>query len=214
MSSQASTMREIDLTLARALRRVRALAQTVNQQKIVVRAHPRTRIPGPNTYKRMSTGQLAMAALAGAALYDWSRQEQDIFETELENRGLDESLDIWRDDSYDLAGDDEGIALERFDQLSQSLSVLTVNGLENLASAVDEVILGGDGRVPGALPPAEVIEDMQVTGADPDAIAAYEAGVGTSSMSPSDEIEMQGLQPPTREHVTALAPTVEQELTF
>ncbi len=43
----------------------------------------------------------------------------------------------------------------------------------------DEVILGGDGRVPGALPPSEVIEDMQITNADPEAIAAYEAGAGT-----------------------------------
>ncbi|MCQ4624929.1 hypothetical protein KBX18_05040 [Corynebacterium sp. CCUG 69979] len=55
----------------------------------------------------------------------------------------------------------------------------------------DEVILGGDGRVPGALPPSEVIEDMQITNADPEAIAAYEAGAGTSTVSPSDALEQQ-----------------------
>lgn len=201
-TNNAHTMREIDLTLARTLKRVRALARAVNNRELAVRAHPRTRTPGPNTYKRMTTGQLATAALAGAAIYHWSQQEEGFFEAELATRGLDESLAMWRDDAHELPTDETGIATPRFDHTADSLAVLTTTGLDNLASAVDEVILGGDGRVPGALPPVEVIEDMQLTGADPDAIVAYETGVGASVVSPTEHIDAQGTTP-TAPEVTA-----------
>lgn len=214
MSAQVSTMREIDLTLARTLRRARELARAVKEDRIAVRAQPRTRIPGPNTYKRMSTGQLAMAALAGMALYDWSRQEQDFFATELENRGHTEALDTWRDETHDLPVDEHGLDTQRFDHLSRSLSVLTITSLENMAGAVDEVILGGDGRVPGALPPAEVIDDMQLTGADPDAIVAYEAGVGASALSPNELLEAQGDQLASPEAAVINLPQSTHEFTL
>ena len=71
------------------------------------------------------------------------------------------------------------------------MTLLTSNGLDNLAGAVDEVILGGDGRVPTALSPAEVTEDLHLAGMDDEAIAAFEEGVGTSTVSPSDEIDSQ-----------------------
>lgn len=193
-NTQAHTMREIDLTLARALRKARTVARAVQQKQVAVRAHPRTRTPGPNTYKRMSAGQLAAAFLAGEAVYRWSQQEQGFFRDELHNRGFDESLETWQDEQYEPSHRDEGIDTPRFDHSVASLAVLTTAGLDNLANAIDEVILGGDGRVPGALPPAEVIEDMQITNADPDAIVAYETGVGTSPISPADLLDEQAPQ--------------------
>ncbi|MHA2788324.1 hypothetical protein ACXZ66_04115 [Corynebacterium sp. S7] len=194
MSSKANiapTMRQIDLTLARALIRAREIARRVEQQEIPVRTKERTRTPGPHTYKRMSVGELSMAALGGVAVYHWSQQEQGFFESELNNRGFDESLATWRDPNHDLPIEEEALATDRFDHLSETVSVVTPSSLDGMAAAVDEVVLGGDGRVPGALPPVEVIEDMQITGADADAIAAYEIGVGTSAVSPSEQIDAQ-----------------------
>lgn len=190
-NTRAHTLREIDLTLARALKQARAVARAVEQKQVAARAYPRTRTPGPNSYKRMSAGELAAAFLAGEALYRWSHQEQGFFHDELHNRGFEESLATSQDEQYEPANDDDRIDTPRFDHTVASLAVLTTAGLENLADSIDEVILGGDGRVPGALPPAEVIEDMQITNADPEAIAAYEAGVGTSTVSPSDALEQQ-----------------------
>lgn len=213
-TNNAHTMREIDLTLARTLKRVRALARAVNNRELAVRAHPRTRTPGPNTYKRMTTGQLAAAALAGAAIYDWSQQEEGFFEAELATRGLDESLATWRDDAHELPADEAGVETPRFDHAADSLAVLTTTGLDNLAGAVDEVILGGDGRVPGALPPVEVIEDMQLTGADPDAIAAYEAGVGASVISPNELIEAQDSPLSAPEATAVNVPESTEDLTL
>lgn len=187
----APTMREIDLTLARALRKARTIARAVEQKHIAVRAHPRTRTPGPNTFKRMSAGQLAAAFLAGEAVYRWSKQEQGFFRDELHNRGFDESLATWQDEQYNPDAHKEGIDTPHFDHTLGAMTVLTTAGLDNLANSIDDVILGGDGRVPGALPPSEVIEDMQITNAEPDAIAAYEAGVGASPVSPSDLIDQQ-----------------------
>lgn len=199
MDTQAHTMRQIDITLARALRQARAVARAVEQKRVAVRAHPRTRTPGPNTYKRMSAGQLAAAFLAGEAIYRWSQQEQGFFRDELRDRGFDESLETWQNEHHDIANEDEGIETPRFDHALGSMAVLTSAGLDNLANAIDEVILGGDGRVPGALPPSEVVEDMQLTGADPDAIVAYEAGVGVSPISPTDLLEQQSPQVETAE---------------
>lgn len=213
-TNNAHTMREIDLTLARTLKRVRALARAVNNRELAVRAHPRTRTPGPNTYKRMTTGQLATAALAGAAIYHWNQQEEGFFEAELATRGLDESLATWRDDAHELPTDETGIETPRFDHTADSMAVLTTTGMDNLASAVDEVILGGDGRVPGALPPAEVIEDMQLTGADPDAIVAYEQGVGASVMSPTDMLDDQAAAPDLAAPAVDNVPVTEEGLSL
>lgn len=187
-----ATIREIDLTVARTLKKVRELEARVATQRITVRAYPRTRVPGPLTYARMSTGQLAMAALAGAAIYQWSQQEQDFFEGGLESRGFDQALSAWKgnDPVSEIEGE-KALDTPRFDQLASQLTLLTSNGLDNLAGAVDEVILGGDGRVPTALSPAEVTEDLHLAGMDDEAIAAFEEGVGTSTVSPSEEIDSQ-----------------------
>lgn len=221
MSKKAHTMREIDNTLARALKRARDLERRVEREEIAVRRRERTRTLGPNTYKRMSAGELAMAALGGAVLYHWSQQEQGFFEAELNDRGFEQSLATWQDPEYKLPSGlsalrdgDTPLETERFDQLSESTSVLTPHSLDNMAAAIDEVVLGGDGRVPGALPQAEVIEDMQITGADPDAIAAYEAGAGTSMVSPSESIEVQGPQATSEEMFVSNEQTSDRDLTL
>ncbi|WP_147291514.1 hypothetical protein [Corynebacterium senegalense] len=191
------TAREVDLTLARALRRARALARAVENGQVAARPAHRTRTPGPNSYKRMTAGQLVTAALGGAVLYAWSKQEEQTFERELANRGFEESLARWREDATVTDDDAGSLATDRFDQAFDRLSVVTVGSLETLAVALDEVLLGNDGRVDGALPASEVIEDMQITGAHPDAVAAYEQGVGVSPVSPTDALTEQGPLEPT-----------------
>lgn len=187
------TMREIDLILARTLKKVRQLEARVATQRIAVRTYPRTRTPGPLTYARMSTGQLAMAALAGTAIYHWSEKEQSFFEKELQSRGLSEALKVWQGNEPSTELKNTTIPeTPRFDALIDRITVLTSNGLDNLAGAVDEVILGGDGRVRTALSPAEVIEDMHLAGMNPEIIAAFEEGVGTSTVSLTEEIGAQG----------------------
>lgn len=206
MSPRHTTMCEIDLTLARTLKKVRELEARVATQRITVRAHPRTRVPGPLTYARMSTGQLAMAALAGAAIYHWSQQEQQFFEDELLSRGFDQALATWKgNDTAEVIDGETAVETPRFDQLASRITILTSNGLDNLAGAVDEVILGGDGRIPTALSPAETIEDMHLAGMDGEAIAAFEEGVGTSTISPTDEIDAQTAPGLVQEEDAALA---------
>ena len=208
------TAREVDLTLARALRRARALARAVENGQVAARPAHRTRTPGPNSYKRMTAGQLVTAALGGAVLYAWSKQEEQTFERELANRGFEESLASWREDATVTDNDAGSLATDRFDQAFDRLSVVTVGSLETLAVALDEVLLGNDGRVDGALPASEVIEDMQITGAHPDAVAAYEEGVGVSAVSPTDQLVEQGHQPAVATAGVSNVPAREDDLTL
>lgn len=210
----APTMREIDITLARALRQAQGLAAAVRAEQLAAVPRQRSRTPGPNTYKRMSTGQLATAALAGMVIYGWSRQEEDIFTAELNNRGLGESLAVFQDPDYEPPANEAGID-NNFADHADALRVLTIDGLDSLAGAIDEVILGGDGRVPGALPPAEVIDDLAVMGADPEAIAAYDQAVGAGYTSPTDTVVQQAAnQPATAYEQTTTVPEQQQGLTL
>lgn len=187
--------RQIDLTLARTLQRLRDLHDRITHHHIAVRVPPRTRTPGPNTYAHMSTGHLAVAALAGAAIYHWSQQEQQFFDNELAARGFDESLAAWHGQTLSPTEVDEHTPTPRFDTTVETLRVITAASLDTLAEAIDEVILGDDGRIPGALSPAEVVEDMSITGMETDAIAAYETGVGTSTASLTDAAAAQQAAP-------------------
>ena len=220
MPTNTMSTREVDLILARVLRKVRALENAARAGRIRTRAHQRSRTFGPHTYKRLSAGQLAMAALAGTTLYAWTRQEENFFTDELANRGFDNALHAWKNPEHEpavdtiAAMDETAVDTERFDRATDLLSSLSIATLENLAQAVDEVILGNDNRVEGALPPAEVIEDMQITGADPEAIDAFATAVGTSPVSPTYILQSQQPQPNTYTHTPTNIPARENNLTL
>lgn len=188
--SYRPTVREIDKTLTRVLRRVRAL-----EREVPHRLRPPTRPLGPNSFRRTSAGHLVTAALAGLAVGRWSQglnlPEERFFEAELERRGLEKSLATWRGE--DTAEDSDTILLgtDHFDQHADHTTVITVNSLAGMASALDRVFLGGDGHEPSALSPAELIEDMQAVGMHPDAVAAYGSGIGASEVSITDELAHQ-----------------------
>lgn len=201
-SHSYSTMQEIDQTLARILRRVRQMEARVANDQIAVRVYPRTRIPGPLSYARMSTGRLAMSAFAGAAVYHWSCQEQNTFKQELQSRGFKKSLDTWHGEA--VAGEG-GLATPRFDFLAEHIVWLTNNTLDNLAGAIDEVIVSGDSHVLMALSPSELIDDMRLAGMDTEAIMAFEEGVGTSTVSPTEQIDIQIATYTTKQEDSTLA---------
>lgn len=168
-----------------------------------VRLQPRTRPYGPHSYAHMTTGQLVGAALTGVALHDWlndkDHPEQRFFEEDLERRGFTESLNAWNNDeddtthSFDNTTADMSKAETRMDNLGE----LTVQALENIEGAIDEVFFGDDGRTPGALSPAEVIEDMESAGVSQDVIEAYQTGVGNSDISLSEDLAERNLSPQT-----------------
>lgn len=181
------TVREIDKTLARVLRRVRAL-----EREVPHRLRPPTRPLGPNSFRRSSAGQLATAALVGLAVGRWSQglnlPEEHFFEDELERRGFEKSLATWRGE--DTAEDSDTVLLgtDRFDQHADRVSALTRNGLDGMALALDQVFLGGDEHMSGALTPAELTEDMQAVGMHPEAVEAFEIGVGAFDISITGEL--------------------------
>ncbi|MCQ9334498.1 hypothetical protein NQ042_10520 [Corynebacterium phoceense] len=141
-----------------------------------------------------------MAALAGVAMYSWGKREQDFFTHELDRRGLDESRNAWLNTDYEVPSDEPGLDTPRFDSFSDAQTVLTVGSLDTLAAAIDDVIVGDDGRVPGALPSVEVLEDLHLTGASPEAIEAFEEGTEISDISPSDLLETQPTKEPSLEY--------------
>lgn len=181
------TVPEIDRTLARVLRRIRVL-----EREVPHRLQPPTRPFGPNSFRRSSAGNLVTAALVGLAVGRWSQglnlPEERFFEEELERRGFDKSLATWRGEESEEEDDTVLLGTDHFDQHADHASVLTMNGLDSMASAFDRALLGGDAHEAGALSPAEVIEDMQAAGMHPDAIEAYESGVGASEDSITKEL--------------------------
>lgn len=130
------------------------------------RLRPHTRPFGPNSFRRSRAGHLANSALVGLAVGRWSQglnlPQERFFEDELERRGFEQTLAIWRGD--DAAEDAETVlvGIGRFDQHTDRASALTVDGLAGVVSTLDQVFLGGDRLESGALSPAEVIEDMPV----------------------------------------------------
>ena len=70
--------------------------------------------------------------------------------------------------------------------------------MERLGKTITATAGDDDAHEVTALSPAEVIDDLEAQGADPEAIEAYALAVGDSDVSPSDELVAQ-LQQETNE---------------
>lgn len=104
---------------------------------------------------------------------------------------MTESWVAWDNDAATVSD----TPLGEFETRLSQLGTLTHHSLDNLCEALDRVAFGDDGRTPGALSPAEVIEDMEATGMPEEAIDAYAAAVGTSDTSLSQDLAVQGESP-------------------
>ena len=56
-----------------------------------------------------------------------------------------------------------------------------------------------------ALSPSELIDDMRLAGMDTEAIMAFEEGVGTSTVSPTEQIDIQIATYTTKQEDSTLA---------
>lgn len=192
MTKKNLSLQQVDVTMAKVLHTLRQIRRHIEAGKLKTAPVHRTRTPGPLSYQRMSLGQLATAALAGAVLYHWSAQEQDVFDQEMQDRGLLESMKAWHTDAPDPGFDSLGaLAMPRFDALATRLRAVTATSIQHLAGAIDEVLQENHYPPLKALSPAELLEDMHLAGMDPEAIEAFEKGVGSSIVSPNDEIRTQ-----------------------
>lgn len=189
MTPTRSSRSEIDRSLARALRLIRQAAGSSRRHTL----RQSTRAAGPATYRHLTPGQLASAALAGLVVGQWAEREgaDRFFVAELQRRGMTESWVAWDNDAATVSD----TPLGEFETRLSQLGTLTHHSLDNLCEALDRVAFGDDGRTPGALSPAEVIEDMEATGMPEEAIDAYAAAVGTSATSLSQDLAVQGESP-------------------
>lgn len=189
MTPTRSSRSEIDRSLARALRLIRQAAASSRRHTL---RRP-TRAAGPATYRHLTPGQLASAALAGLVVGQWAEREgaDRFFVAELQRRDMTESWAAWDNDAATVSD----TPLGEFETRLSQLGTLTHHSLDNLCQALDKVAFGDDGRTPGALSPAEVIEDMEATGMPEEAIDAYAAAVGASDTSLSQDLAVQGESP-------------------
>lgn len=189
MTPTRSSRSEIDRSLARALRLIRQAAASSRRHTL---RRP-TRAAGPATYRHLTPGQLASAALAGLVVGQWAEREgaDRFFVAELQRRDMTESWAAWDNDSANVSD----TPLGEFETRLSQLGTLTHHSLDNLCEALDKIAFGDDGRTPGALSPAEVIEDMEATGMPAEAIDAYGAAVGASDTSLSQDLAVQGESP-------------------
>ncbi|PLW00139.1 hypothetical protein BRL53_05240 [Corynebacterium ulcerans] len=169
---------EIDRTLARILQKIRRLDKAIPH-----RLPMRTRPFGPATFAHMTAGQLAGAALMGVSILGWSNNKQTIekkfFEEELQRRDFSESLNTWR--GSERSTNQVFTDLRHAETKLDSMATMAVHHLEQFEQAVDDVIFGDDGRLRGALTPAEVLSDLEAVGAPDEAIDAFANGVGPSN---------------------------------
>lgn len=204
MTPTRSSRAEIDRSLARALRLIRQAAVSTRRHTL----REPTRSAGPATYRHLTPGELATAAFAGLVIGQWASREgaDNFFVAELQRRGLTESWTTWDNDSAVVSETDLG----EFETRLSQLGTLTSYSLDNLCESLDKVVFGDDGKVHGALSPAEVIEDMEATGTAREAIDAYAAAVGTSETSLSEDLAVQVESPQSLNAVELPAESLEE----
>lgn len=169
----------VDASTARTIRNLR---RALHAER-VRRFPPRTIQPGPNALTRMAGGALAVEGCR--ALIEENEQSRTWVIDDFNRRGMAESAAAIADSFEDnMAFADEDGHDFRFSARDGELSRYSVERLGKDISAV----AGDDAREVTALSPAEVIEDLEAQGADPEAIDSYALAVGDSDISPSDQL--------------------------
>jgi len=138
----------------------------------------------------------ALAVEGCRALIEENEQSRNWVIDDFTRRGMAESAAAIGD-SFDenLAFTDEDGQDLRFSAPDGELSRYSV---ERLGKTITATAGDDDAHEVTALSPAEVIDDLEAQGADPEAIEAYALAVGDSDVSPSDELVAQ-LQQETNE---------------
>lgn len=180
----------VDASTARTIRNLRRALHAERVRHFP----PRTIQPGPNALTRMAGGALAVEGCR--ALIEENEQSRTWVIDDFNRRGMAESAAAIADSFEDnMAFTDEDGHDFRFSSRDGELSRYSV---ERLGKDISAAAGDDDAREVTALSPAEVIDDLEAQGADPEAIEAYALAVGDSDVSPSDELVAQ-LQQETNE---------------
>lgn len=180
----------VDASTARTIRNLRRALHAERVRHFP----PRSVQPGPNALTRMTGGALAVEGCR--ALIEENEQSRNWVIDDFTRRGMAESAAAIGD-SFDenLAFTDEDGQDLRFSAPDGELSRYSV---ERLGKTITATAGDDDAHEVTALSPAEVIDDLEAQGADPEVIEAYALAVGDSDVSPSDELVAQ-LQQETNE---------------
>lgn len=177
-----TSKKDIDIYLARALRRLRAVAaRTQVKQQIQVRTFQ----PGPNALRGMSVGLLAAEMVRQVARDDVRGVER--VATEFERRGFDAAAEEIRNPGQEIPG--EVIAeVDFFDGHQEPNAEV---GLRRSVAALDEIAAEVDEIELQPLSNRQVVEDLEAVGAPQEAIDAYVMGIGVDDQNPAEAVQQQ-----------------------